>query len=486
MYQPSNAQVGQGVNINSVYQVRDNFLDVSYRNQNSQYNMWNGMENQLGPIEDDFNEVSDSTTSDNQLTGLSGQLGDLITSLQNYAASPSSSTLSADVQSKMDILTQSIRSDASQLTTSLSDEQSELGIVVQGGSGDTENGADNGGINGMINSIQSLNVQISSYESGTGQKANDLRDQRNNLLDQLSSDIDITSTEQSNGMVTVQLQGDSSGKMLIDSGNNATTLNVGTTTSGNTVLEYSDTGNAAPVQGGLVKAYLNVINGDGSDTDNLTTGQCGNVGIPYMENKLNEFAIGLYNVMNNASDAVSSNVASSTTQLLTYTQSDGTEDTTGTAAPSTDTPPDPLNVASTIGITSTWSNNPDAFITNYSGSDNGTYVTDFANALQTTTGTVTNSDGTQYSGSLSDFADSFTQDIATEVSTVTSKAAWSKTNTDNVDQERQSISSVSTDDEGVNIIKYQQAYNANARMITVIDDMLDKLINGTGLAGISS
>ena len=49
---------------------------------------------------------------------------------------------------------------------------------------------------------------------------------------------------------------------------------------------------------------------------------------------------------------------------------------------------------------------------------------------------------------------------------------------DSIDQNRQSVSSVSLDEEMTDMIKYQQAYNASARMITVIDELLDKLING--------
>jgi flagellar hook-associated protein 1 FlgK len=106
-----------------------------------------------------------------------------------------------------------------------------------------------------------------------------------------------------------------------------------------------------------------------------------------------------------------------------------------------------------------------------------------------TTGTVptpTSTDSTAtYSGSLSNFADTFTSDIATAVNNVSEKATSSQTSLDNIDEERQSISSVSTDDEGVNIIKYQQAYDANARVITTIDQMLQTLITSTGEAGIN-
>jgi len=49
---------------------------------------------------------------------------------------------------------------------------------------------------------------------------------------------------------------------------------------------------------------------------------------------------------------------------------------------------------------------------------------------------------------------------------------------------RASVSSVSLDEEMTNMITFQQAYNANARMITVVDETLDKIINGMGRVGL--
>ncbi|MCL6577618.1 flagellar basal body rod C-terminal domain-containing protein, partial [Kyrpidia sp.] len=51
------------------------------------------------------------------------------------------------------------------------------------------------------------------------------------------------------------------------------------------------------------------------------------------------------------------------------------------------------------------------------------------------------------------------------------------------DGKRQSVSGVSIDEEMANMIRFQQAYGASARMVTAIDQMLDKLINGTGVVG---
>jgi flagellar hook-associated protein 1 FlgK len=55
--------------------------------------------------------------------------------------------------------------------------------------------------------------------------------------------------------------------------------------------------------------------------------------------------------------------------------------------------------------------------------------------------------------------------------------------TEQVDYKRQSIMGVSLDEEMSNMVMYQHAYNASARMITTIDEMLDKIINGMGTVG---
>lgn len=49
--------------------------------------------------------------------------------------------------------------------------------------------------------------------------------------------------------------------------------------------------------------------------------------------------------------------------------------------------------------------------------------------------------------------------------------------------QKQSVSSVSIDEEMINMVQYEQAYKAVSRVITAMDEMLDTIINRTGLAG---
>jgi flagellar hook-associated protein 1 FlgK len=48
---------------------------------------------------------------------------------------------------------------------------------------------------------------------------------------------------------------------------------------------------------------------------------------------------------------------------------------------------------------------------------------------------------------------------------------------------REETSGVSLDEETTNLVRYQHAYQAAARVMSVMDSMLDKLINGTGVVG---
>jgi flagellar hook-associated protein 1 FlgK len=52
-----------------------------------------------------------------------------------------------------------------------------------------------------------------------------------------------------------------------------------------------------------------------------------------------------------------------------------------------------------------------------------------------------------------------------------------------VDAQRTSLSGVSLDEETTNLIVYQQSYNACSRVITTLDQMLDKMINDMGIVG---
>ena len=52
-----------------------------------------------------------------------------------------------------------------------------------------------------------------------------------------------------------------------------------------------------------------------------------------------------------------------------------------------------------------------------------------------------------------------------------------------IEQWRQSTSGVDWNEELTNMLKFQTGYGACSRVLTSMDEMLDKLINGTGMVG---
>ena len=51
----------------------------------------------------------------------------------------------------------------------------------------------------------------------------------------------------------------------------------------------------------------------------------------------------------------------------------------------------------------------------------------------------------------------------------------------NLENDRQSVSGVDLNDEATNMMQFSKSYAAACRLLTTIDSMLDKLINGTAI-----
>src|SRR5690606_24936352 len=71
---PSKGQIGGGVDIIEINQIRDNFLDIQYRRENTSRGEWTAKTEALQYIEDIFNEPSD--------TGINQSIAELFDSFQ--------------------------------------------------------------------------------------------------------------------------------------------------------------------------------------------------------------------------------------------------------------------------------------------------------------------------------------------------------------------------------------------------------------------
>ena len=136
-------------------------------------------------------------------------------------------------------------------------------------------------INNLLTSIADYNEEIHSFELN-GQQANELRDSRNMLLDELSQLVNITYAEDADGRLSVSVEG----TVLVN--HTATTLlvtddNLTGEVSGEPgyySIYYEGTTTDFAYSGGELQAYKDLRDGNTVD----------NIGIPYILSSLNTLA----------------------------------------------------------------------------------------------------------------------------------------------------------------------------------------------------
>ncbi len=181
-------QIGTGVNYNNCKQVRSDFLDSSYRQENGRYAFYDVSLKALEEIEDQLQEMNGSEFAD--------ALNNLWVSVQELAKDPCSAvTQSSFVTRANEFLTR-----AKSVYDGLVSYQENLDSTIKGMVED---------INECGDRIRQLNEDIVDIESGRQEKANDLRDERNLLLDKLGEYGKIEYQEDVFGNVIVLFEGSS-------------------------------------------------------------------------------------------------------------------------------------------------------------------------------------------------------------------------------------------------------------------------------------
>lgn len=182
----STLQTGLGVNIETIRQVRNTFLDKSYRQELGRQGFYKTQYESVNEVESMFGELEGVAFQDS--------LASLWTSIQELSKEPDA----IEVRATLVENAKSFLERASTISKQLASYQTNLNSQIS----DKVNK-----INDIASKINRLNEQICRYESNGVENANDLRDQRNNLLDELGGLINITYKENANGIVTVNAEG---------------------------------------------------------------------------------------------------------------------------------------------------------------------------------------------------------------------------------------------------------------------------------------
>ena len=182
----SNQQTGLGVNYSSVKQVRDYFLDKTYRKESGRSMFYQVTTETLEEVESLLGELNGEAF---QTT-----VEDLWKSVQELAKDPSSSiTQGVLVQRASEFIERSVA-----VYEGLASYQLNLNMQIKQ---QVEQ------INKYGHTIIELNESIRSIESGGVEHANDLRDYRNLILDELSKLANVSYGEDAYGNVSVQIEG---------------------------------------------------------------------------------------------------------------------------------------------------------------------------------------------------------------------------------------------------------------------------------------
>lgn len=179
-------QKGLGANFAEVKQVRDSFLDKAYRQESGREAFYDAQYEGVSEVESLFGELEGET--------FQNVIGKFWTSLQELAKEPDSIVTRASfIETAVTFVER-----ADNIANQLKDYQINLNTKIQ-------DQVDR--INKIGDEVKTLNLKIRQYESTGKENANDLRDQRNVLLDELGEMANITYKENSSGIVTVNLEG---------------------------------------------------------------------------------------------------------------------------------------------------------------------------------------------------------------------------------------------------------------------------------------
>lgn len=251
-----NGMIGTGVDVTQIRQTRSQYYDEKYRNNNSIYGSYATKENYMSQIEGYLNEI--------QLQGFTTTFDKMYDTLQELGKDPANLT----VRNQVTNVAQSFCEYFNSLFTNLKETQEDCNFEIK-------NQVNR--VNAIAAEIASLTKQINVVEIG-GTNANDLRDQRNVLVDELSSIINVSVEETPNGVVGLKdyvVKVD--GQTLVDT-YDTHLLSVKPRTNRNNQTDADglydivwDNGQQfnpyAPTQTGSIKALFEVR--DGNNADNL-------------------------------------------------------------------------------------------------------------------------------------------------------------------------------------------------------------------------
>lgn len=474
------ALAGQGAIGIGVDQVRDPYIDKRYRESTPSVAEYSTLKDTLGEVED----ILDNFTKD----GITNALDVFKNAISTYAERPDSEELASIVRNQAYNITNLFHSFHKDLENLKESNLEALDASIE----DTNNI-----IERIVNYNKSIvkeytamaTGKLGENESVTGSYGpNEMLDERNLLLDELSYKGNITVYDNADGSVKVLMDG-----VEIINGEKYEKLYMrgSTKVAGEfssellrnyaaydaAVLRWTSGDDANFKGGGELKAYLDVVNGNGV----YATGyQNNSYGIPYYESAMSAFAHTFANYMNEFNGAVKNGVVVDESRLLFSTN----EYANGTLLyEEKDMSIDDIRIADAWMEKATMLGEVQDKETGlWTLTLDGNHVNQLIEGINKKSldfGGRGDFEGTTY-----DYLLFLSNRIGQNIEFYNSRheAAYETANA--LLDSRDAVSGVSETEEGINMLTYQNWYNASSRLMTALDDALDRLINNTGRVGL--
>lgn len=448
---------GQGVNAHGVSQLRDQYIDKRYRENVA-------LEAETEKTVEILSEVED--VLDNfETDGLQYFTEQFFKALQDYSVekpdSPEVATL--------------VTNTAINLCRLLNDYNTELEQIEFTYVSELEDSVDY--VNGLLDDMNTLNDRIRkellNYPEGYG--PNELYDQMHLYIDELANYGDIEITKHTSGTFSITM----GGIQVLDGLEFKTTplIMEEYENFGQAIIHY-ESGELLNLQSGILKSYYDMLNGNGV----YATGhQNGEYGIAYFKSAVDEFAATLANSFNKANGA----------------------DEDPARAMFVTEPADAVFTAGNIHVSQGWIQDPTMIgMVRTLDPMTGLYqygfdeVTDELGnvSLQNTNviyllsqfenGDLKFGNAHDFQGDVYEYISFVSNRLAQTITYDKSRYDTAVTTVDSLLDARDEVSGVDMDEEGINMLNYQKWYSASSRMLTTLDECLDKLINGTGRVGL--
>ena len=369
----SAGQMGTGAQINDVTRIRNSFYDYQFRSESHEYGNTSIKYDYFKNIESIFNEPSDSA--------ISSSLNSFFNSWNELSKDPENAGVKGVVVENAKYLSNSINNAFGKLESLEESLKSQQDYIMDE-------------INSMLSQIEELDKNIKVVQ-GTGKSPNDMMDQRDSLLDDLSFKLNITDKDMQNTLKEVY---DKNGKVTLED------------------LENSGVKISGELEG--TTSMLNEIEGY---KESLTT------------------------LSNTIIDSVNTEYKSGDdTKPDIFVKEDG----------------------ELISINKEIIEDLDSFKI-----DADTALNLYN--LKTDKVTINGKDMT-----INTFYNNVIQGLGQSSAAVIRDESNQSKLLSNIDSSRSSVSGVSLDEEMISLVQLQHAYNANAKVMSTIDSLLDVVVNG--------